>query len=198
MDKKERSIIQKCQQGDRKAYKHIFLEYKDTVYNVALGMLSNKEDAQDMTQEVFIRVFEKINQFNFKSSFSTWLYRVTVNMCKNELRRRKKQKQDAEELKDYYEQIQPSMESPEEELMREERKVKLRQALTEIKEDYRTILVLREMEGMSYKELSEVLKCSVGRVKSRLNEARMELRNKFKSLEEQTIKESNELYVFCS
>ena len=136
-----------------------------------------------MTQEVFIRVFQKINQFRHKSSFSTWLYRIVTNMCLNELRNRQKHDSSTAGIKDYYERIRPPTSNPEEELLKKERRDMVRRALDALKEAHRTILVLREIEGLSYEELADALQCSVGRVKSRLHEARMELRRKLKRLE---------------
>ena len=182
MDKEERILIQRCQQGDKTAYEHIFLNYKDMVYNVAYGMLSNAENAEDMTQEVFLHVFEKINQFQFKSSFSTWLYRIVVNMCLNERRKQQNRDLDSTELKEYYERMHPPVNTPEDELLKKERMNQVQQALATLKDTHRTILILREIEGLSYEELATVLKCSVGRVKSRLHEARMEIRRKLKKL----------------
>ena len=183
MDNEEHVLIQRCQQGDRTAYEHIFLQYKDMVYNVAYGMLSDVEDAEDMTQEVFLHIFEKIKQFRFKSSFSTWLYRIVVNMCLNERRKRKKRGSNADELKERYEQMRPSVDTPENELLKKEQLSQAQQALSTLKDAHRTILVLREIEGLSYDEIAEVLKCSIGRVKSRLHEARMEMKRRLKRLE---------------
>ena len=183
MDNEERILIQRCQQGDRTAYEHIFLKYKDTVYNVAHGMLSNVENAEDMTQEVFLHVFDKISQFRFKSSFSTWLYRIVVNMCLNERRKRQKRDLNTADLKGHYELMRSPVNTPEDELLKKERLSQVQQALATLKDAHRTILVLREMEGLSYEELATVLKCSTGRVKSRLHEARMELRRRVKRLE---------------
>jgi len=202
----EQKLIERGQKGDKKAYELIFLEYKNIVYNVAYGMLSNVEDAEDMTQEVFIHIFEKINQFRFKSSFSTWLYRVTVNMCHNEIRKKQRQYQDAEDLENYYEQKEASIKSPEDEILNKERQTQVKNALAMLSEDYRIILILREIEGLSYKKIAKVLQCSLGRVKSRLHEARMELKQKFEFLETEDIKEPNskirkiedkEVGVFC-
>jgi RNA polymerase sigma-70 factor (ECF subfamily) len=183
MDNEERILIQQCQQGDKTAYEHIFLKYKDMVYNVAYGVLSDVEDAEDMTQEVFLHVLEKISQFRFKSSFSTWLYRVVVNMCLNERRKLKKRNLGAAELEERYEQIRPSISTPEDEILKKERMSQVQYALATLKDAHRTIIVLREMEGLSYEEIAKVLKCSTGRVKSRLHEARMELRRRLKNLE---------------
>jgi RNA polymerase sigma-70 factor (ECF subfamily) len=182
MDNEERILIQQCQQGDGTAYEHLFLKYKDMVYNVAYGMLSNTEDAEDMTQEVFLHVFNKIGQFRFKSNFSTWLYRIVINMCLNE-RRQKKRDFNSIEFKERYEQMRSPDNTPEEELMKKERLNQVQQALANLKDNHRTTLVLREIEGLSYKEMAKVLKCSIGRVKSRLHEARLELKRKVKSLE---------------
>ena len=148
MDNEERVLIQRCQQGDRNAYEQLFLRYKDTVYNVAYGMLSNTEDAQDMTKEVFLRVFEKISQFRFKSSFSTWLYRIAVNMCLDERRKRQKHDANATELKERYEHMRPLFNTPEDELLKKERHRQVHQACANLNDAHKRSIGRREMEGL--------------------------------------------------
>lgn len=154
----------------------IVRQYENQVYNIAYGMLGSPEDAQDITQDVFVSVWEKIGQFRFRSKFSTWLYRIAKNMSLNEKSRRTSRKTDVVEIDDSQAWVPVDHQTPEDEILASEQQQILHKALGQLKESYRTILVLREMEGLSYEDLSAVLGCSIGRVKSRLYEARMQLR----------------------
>ena len=175
-DQQERELIERCQNGDAQAMEVIVRQYQTQVYNSAYGMLGNREDAQDLVQEVFLRVWEKIGQFQFKSRFSTWLYRIVMNQCINEKNRQKRHKTVPMEMDDTQAWTPVHFATPEREALLAEKRELLEIALGKLKEDYRTVLVLREMENLSYEELAEVLNCSLGRVKSRLHEARMALR----------------------
>ena len=154
----------------------IVRQYENQVYNIAYGMLGSPEDAQDITQDVFVSVWEKIGQFRFRSKFSTWLYRIAKNMSLNEKSRRTSRKTDVVEIDDSQAWVPVDHQTPEDEILASEQQQILHKALGQLKESYRTILVLREMEELSYEDLSAVLGCSIGRVKSRLYEARMQLR----------------------
>ena len=154
----------------------IVRQYENQVYNIAYGMLGSPEDAQDITQDVFVSVWEKIGQFRFRSKFSTWLYRIAKNMSLNEKSRRTSRKTDVVEIDDSQAWVPVDHQTPEDEILASEQQQILHKALGQLKESYRIILVLREMEELSYEDLSAVLGCSIGRVKSRLYEARMQLR----------------------
>ncbi|SVC35888.1 uncharacterized protein METZ01_LOCUS288742, partial [marine metagenome] len=121
-------------------------------------------------------VWEKIGQFRFRSKFSTWLYRIAKNMSLNEKSRRTSRKTDVVEIDDSQAWVPVDHQTPEDEILASEQQQILHKALGQLKESYRIILVLREMEELSYEDLSAVLGCSIGRVKSRLYEARMQLR----------------------
>lgn len=180
VDQQERDLIEHCQAGDVQAMGRIVCLYQNQVYNIAYGMLGNAEDAQDITQDVFLSVWEKIGQFQFKSRFSTWLYRVATNMCINEINRRQRQQTSPTEMDDSQTWTPVDSRTPEKEVLLAEQQEILHAALAQLKHDYRKILILREMENLSYDELAEVLSCSVGRVKSRLHEARLSLRKVLK------------------
>jgi RNA polymerase sigma-70 factor (ECF subfamily) len=176
-DQQERDLIRRCQTGDSQALEQIVRQYQDGVYGMAYGMLGNREDAQDLAQDAFLTVWEKIGQFKFKSRFSTWLYRVVTNLCINEKNRKRRRKTTPMEIDDSQAWVPVDTVTPEKEVLLAEQQEILQAALAQLKDKYRTILVLREMENLSYDELSEVLGCSIGRVKSRLHEARLALRN---------------------
>ena len=176
VDQREINLIKRCQNRDLQAMEEIVRQYENRVYNIAYGILGSLEDAQDITQDVFVSVWEKIGQFRFRSKFSTWLYRIAKNLSLNEKSRRTRRKTDAVEVDDSQEWVLVDHQAPEDEVLASEQQQILHKALEKLKESHRTILVLREMEELSYEDLSAVLGCSIGRVKSRLYEARMQLR----------------------
>ena len=176
VDQHEIDLVKRCQNRDMQAMEEIVGQYENQVYNIAYGMLGSPEDAQDITQDVFVSIWEKIGQFRFRSKFSTWLYRIAKNMSLNEKSRRTNRKTDVVEIDDSQAWVPVAHQTPEDEILASEQQQILHKALGQLKESYRIILVLREMEELSYEDLSAVLGCSIGRVKSRLYEARMQLR----------------------
>ena len=176
VDQHEIDLVKRCQNRDMQAMEEIVRQYENQVYNIAYGMLGSPEDAQDITQDVFVSVWEKIGQFRFRSKFSTWLYRIAKNVSLNEKSRRTSRKTDVVEIDDSQAWVPVDHQTPEDEILASEQQQILHKALGQLKESYRTILVLREMDELSYEDLSAVLGCSIGRVKSRLYEARMQLR----------------------
>ena len=171
----EHELVKRCQNGDSQAMEQIVYKYQDQVYNIAYGLLGNTEDARDMTQDAFMRVWEKASQFRFESRFSTWLYRIVTNLCRNEARRRGRRALPIE-MDDSEALIPTESGTPEKALLLKEQQEILHTALTRLKAKQREILILREMENLSYEEIAEILGCSIGRVRSRLHESRMQLR----------------------
>ncbi|MCZ6678191.1 MAG: sigma-70 family RNA polymerase sigma factor [Candidatus Poribacteria bacterium] len=172
----ERELVRRCQDGDKQAMDALMRQYQHWVYNIAFGMLGNPEDASDVAQDVFLWLWENIGQFQFRSRFSTWLYRIVTNRCLNVKDRNKRHHTEPMEILDSQPWVPVDTASPESAVLLAEQREILQRALAKLKEDYRRILILREMRNLSYDELSEVLGCSVGRVKSRLYEARKALR----------------------
>jgi RNA polymerase sigma-70 factor (ECF subfamily) len=175
-NQQEQDLVKRCQEGDSQALEQIVRQYQDGVYNIAYRILGSHEDAQDLAQDVFLTVWEKIGQFKFKSRFSTWLYRIVTNLCINEKNRQRRRQTVPMEIDDSQAWTPINPTTPEKEVLLAEQQEILQVALAQLKDKYRTILILREMENLSYDELSKVLRCSIGRVKSRLHEARMALR----------------------
>lgn len=176
-------LIKKAQSGDVSAFEKIVSEYQNVVYSVVYRYAENSEDAEDMSQEVFIKMFKNINSFQFKSKLSTWIYRVATNTCIDLV---KKFKQDntysldegiesVDGEKNYIEISDVSM-APENVYERYETRDVINQAIKNLNEEYRTVIILRDIEGLSYDEISEVLSCSVGTVKSRISRGRRKLR----------------------
>ena len=161
----ENDLIKKCKKGSREAFNILVSNYQQQVINIAYGMLSNQEDAYDAAQEVFVRVYKSIESFKEQSSFTTWLYRITKNVCSDIPRKRQK-----------HSDIKDESPTPEENMEISERQRAVREAISELKEEYRTVITLCDIEGLSYDYIAEVLGIPSGTVKSRINRARSALK----------------------
>jgi len=166
-------LVRRCQNGDMAAFEQLFYKYQDRVYSTAYRMMNDQEDAQDLTQEIFLRAYQRIGKFDFRSAFSTWLYRLAVNLCIDELRKRKRSA-NTTPLEEAV--LQADENTPEDHVMSRDREKRVWDAINSLKDKERSIIILRDIEGLSYKEIAEVLKCSLGRVKSRIHEARQKLK----------------------
>jgi RNA polymerase sigma-70 factor (ECF subfamily) len=185
MDLSETEIIELCKKGDRDAFNTLVEKYQTQVINIAYSMLSNREDALDAAQEVFVKIYKNIGGFKGKSSLSTWIYRIVSNVCNDILRKRRKNTnvisistsaQEDDENKDF--DITDTNPTPEELLELSEQQRVVRTAISELSDEYREIVTLCDIEQLSYDEISQILKCPVGTVKSRLNRARSALKKK--------------------
>lgn len=176
----ENDIIRRCKKGNREAFNKLVEKYQSQVINIAYSMLSDKEDAYDAAQEVFIRVYKNIDSFQEKSSFTTWLYRITSNICSDILRKRQRNtnvvsiSQIYDDSKDA--DLRDEGPQPEEVAEMTERQRAVRDAISELNSDYKAVITLCDIEGMSYDEISKVLGVPAGTVKSRINRARNSLR----------------------
>ena len=179
----ERELVLRCQNGDVDAMGTLVTRYQHWVYNIAYGMLGHREDAQDVAQDTFLSVWESIGGFKFRSRFSTWLYRIVKNKCLNLIDQRQRRKTDPMEIDDSQPWVPLDTVTPEQVLLRKERKEIVHAALAKLKDSYREILVLRELRELSYEEISEILGCTLGRVKSRLHEARKALKKELERVE---------------
>ena len=173
----ERELIRKAGRGDAYAFEQLMTVHESKMYAVALRMCGNREDAQDCLQEAMLRVYRAISGFKGQSSFSTWVYRITMNSCLDELRRRKSRA--AVSLDSMLESgFAPSDESdtPEESSLRSEQKRALEKAIAQLPEDMRAAIVLRDIQGCSYDEIAQALDTNVGTIKSRISRGREKLR----------------------
>lgn len=180
----EHELIRLLKKGDRDAFNELVDLYQNKIINIAYGMLSDREDALDASQEVFIKVYRSINTFNENSSLSTWIYRIAANICKDYLRKRQRTTKtvsihaDDEDEKAKIQEIPDEAYTPEESAEHTELQIQIRKAIDSLGSDYKAVLVLCDIEGISYEKAAEILKCPVGTVKSRLNRARIALRKK--------------------
>lgn len=178
----DRRLIERCRQGDAYAFEALFRKYQAYVYNVSLGMLGNSEDAADVTQEAFLRLHRSLESFRGDSTFSTWLYRVAVNLCISELRRKSRTRfQFLDELAHdekaaFSEEPGPS---PDEAIAQAEEAQVVHRVLRTLPPDYRAIMVLRHFQQLAYEEIAEVLGLSLSQVKTRLFRARKMFKDRF-------------------
>lgn len=175
----ESKLIQRASGGDAAAFNALMGAHERRMYAVALRMCGNPEDAQDCLQEAMLRVFRAISGFKAQSSFSTWVYRITMNTCLDELRKRKSRPNTSlDGLLDAGWSPQDGGESPEGHAMRREMGRKLQAYIGELPEDMRAAIVLRDVQGYSYDEIASMLDANVGTIKSRISRGREKLREK--------------------
>ena len=177
------TLAARARAGDEAAFTALVELHQEQIYRLALRMTGSREDAADLTQETFLRAWRGLASFHGESAFSTWLYRLCSNACVDFLRRRARRPAvsltvaedddgEGERIRD----IPDDRPSPEEEAERSERLDALRTALARLSDDHREILVLRELEGLSYAEIADTLGLEEGTVKSRIARARLALR----------------------
>lgn len=182
----EEALIRRVQRQDADAFEQLLLAHQKSVYNLCFRMLGNEQDALDLSQETFLRVWKSIGQYQFDAAFSTWLYRITTNLCIDFLRRKKRrQEQPLVLTDDEGEQQELSVPDPqplpEEQLLQKDRRQAVAQAMQTLPPDYRAILELRVVRQLSYEQIGDILSLPAGTVKSRLSRARMALKNLLKA-----------------
>jgi RNA polymerase sigma-70 factor (ECF subfamily) len=187
-------LVQQSQTGDTTAMERLILKYQNRIFNVVLRMCGNPDDAAELSQETFVKVIESIDKFKGKSSFYTWLFRIAVNLTLNHIQRNARaatRSLDAEEtepeggtqqlLRDFLSDeraADPALLAQSRELCELARK-----CLLELEEPQRTVVVLRDIEGMDYAQIAEVLNIELGTVRSRLSRARSNLRDILESMQ---------------
>lgn len=177
----EAKIIRAVLDGNANAFEDLVLEYQDRVYHIALKMTSSQEDAFDLSQETFLKAYRTLRSFRGESSFGSWLYRMCANLCIDFLRKRKRRGQEQILSLDETDEGGRPRElpdlryEPQKELERKEQRALVRDGLRRLPEEQRLILILRDVEGLSYQEISETLTIELGTVKSRIYRARARL-----------------------
>lgn len=175
----ELETVKAVQDGNSSAFEKLVLDNQSKVYNLALRMVGNEDDAFDMSQEAFIKAYNSIQSFRGDSKFSVWLYRLTTNVCldflRSETRKSHVSLTYAEEEGDKELEIPDERFSPQTEIERRELREAVRRGLDSLMPDFRAILLLREIDGLSYEEISSTLDLEVGTVKSRIFRARKKL-----------------------
>jgi len=181
----DKELIRSFNAGSKRAFDSLVLKYKDRVFNLCCRFLGDLEEADDSAQETFIKVYRSLKKFRFESTFSTWLYRIAVNTCKNKLsslkyrRNRKMVRLDnGREGERRTNTLIDESGSPEKYLEKKEREILIQQAIDSLPEDFKSVVVLRDVEGLSYEMTARITGYNIGTVKSKLSRARERLRKK--------------------
>lgn len=168
---RDQALIERCQRGDRRALEELLETYQRPVYNAAFRMLGNPEDASDVTQAVFLKVFEHLDRYDPEYKFFSWIYRIAINESINQFKRAKRETE--------LDETEPSgARGPVEEAELDADSRRVQEALMTLQEDYRMVVVLRHFSELSYREISEVLHIPEITVKSRLYTARQLLKDR--------------------
>ena len=173
----DEKLVERVQQGDKRAFDLLVLKYQHKIVAIISRFVKDSAEVHDVAQEAFIKAYRALGSFRGDSAFYTWIYRIAVNTAKNHLvsRGRRPPSSDVDvDDAEYYSGADGlrDITSPENEAMRDQLEVVVHQAIRSLPEDLRTALTLREMEGMSYEEIAEVMDCPVGTVRSRIFRAR--------------------------
>ena len=185
MELDEKMLLKKCCEGSVEAFETIMKTHYKKVYNIAFRMLNNSEDASDMAQEAFVKIYQSIAGFKHESSLATWVYRIATNVCLDEIRKRKNRnvvsmdgyiESDESEMVKQFKANQLSVEDLFE---NKETQKEISELLMSLSEEHRTMIVLRDYNGMNYEEIAKITNSTLGTVKSRLSRARNALKNLF-------------------
>ena len=183
MESSDWELVRRCKEGDRQAFRELVDRYQRKTVAIALGMLHDREDALEVSQEAFAKVFTNIQQFKEEASFYTWLYRIVVNLAIDRQRQKNRQpllfEDDQGEGDGGGISATPAATSadPYEQVKDKELGDRIRTAIAELTPAHKAVILLREVEGLSYEEISEILQCSRGTVMSRLHYARKRLQS---------------------
>jgi RNA polymerase sigma-70 factor (ECF subfamily) len=173
----DQELVKRSQRGDTMAYEELVSRHRDKVYARAFSMMRNEDDAFDLSQEAWIKGWQRLKQFQGDSSFATWMTRITINLCLDLMRKQKRQRAESIELMDeesggVERQMPVVTTNPTEGLERTELRKRIDQAMTQLSEAHRTVLILHEFEELEYKVIAKMMNCSLGTVMSRLFYAR--------------------------
>ncbi len=174
--REERAWLDRCAEGDERAIRWVLNRYRDRVVRLAAHVLHNSREAEDVAQEAFVKAFRQIGQFRGDSGFYAWLYRIVINLCLDRMRRKcMTSEMPLEENIAHFVAVSPDVEN----------RLSVAQVLDSLTPPMRAALVLREVEGLEYAEIADVLNIPVGTVRSRLNTAREQFRRRWTALEEE-------------
>jgi RNA polymerase sigma-70 factor (ECF subfamily) len=184
--RQERALVDSCRAGDPAAFARLVRVHEGMVFNLSARLLGDTEEARDVAQEVFLQVYRQLGRFEGRSSLKTWIYRIAVNQCHNRRRFWQRRRRDREEgLVALEVEGSGAGASPYEETRREERARRVQAALQQLSFEHRSVLVLREVEGLTCEEVAGALGVPEGTVKSRLSRAREAMRVRLRGLVEE-------------
>ncbi len=174
------ALVRAAQQGDMGAFEELVARHRDKIYARAYSMMRNEDEAIDLSQEAWVKGWQRLVQFQGDSSFTTWMTRITINLCLDQLRRKKRHRTESieemdEESGGVERQLPVVTVNPTERLERAELRVRIDRALSQLSAAHRTVMVLHEFEQMEYKAIARTMNCSIGTVMSRLFYARRKM-----------------------
>jgi len=184
---RDAAFVRAVQGGDMAAFDQLVVKHKNKLFNMVYWFLGDYQEANDCAQEIFIKVFKGIKKFRFESAFSTWLYRIAINTCKNKLKssayRWEKrtvpfENPDSSKEGNRSYEIQNGSLSPANELEKKEKIMRIQKAVNSLPREQNRVIVLRDIQGLTYQEIADITGLNLGTVKSKLSRARMELRNR--------------------
>src|SRR5512138_302002 len=175
-------LVRQAQQGDLAAFEELVARHRDKIYARAYTMMRNEEEAIDLSQEAWVKGWQRLRQFQGESSFGTWMTRIVINLCLDQLRKQKRQRAEsieemAEESGGVERQMPTVSINPTSGLERSELRARIDRALGQLSYEHRTVLILHEFEDLEYKEIAKRMQCSIGTVMSRLFYARRKMAN---------------------
>jgi RNA polymerase sigma-70 factor (ECF subfamily) len=176
----DEALVSAARQGDMAAFEELVARHRDKVYARAFSMVRKEDEALDLSQEAWVKAWQRLGQFQGDASFLTWMTRITINLCLDHLRRRQRlQAESIEQMDEEFGGVERQMpvvtQNPTEGLERAELRARIDQAMAQLTHAHRTVLILHEFEGLEYKEVAKRMGCSTGTIMSRLFYARRRL-----------------------
>ncbi|MSU20120.1 MAG: sigma-70 family RNA polymerase sigma factor [Pedosphaera sp.] len=176
----DEALVKAAQRGGMEAFEQLVARHRDKIYARAFSMMRNEDAAIDMSQEAWVKSWQRLKQFQGEASFVTWMTRIVINLCLDQLRKQKRSRADSieqldEELGGVERQMPVVNPNPTERLERSELRQRIDRALNQLSVEHRTVLILQEFEELEYKEIAKKMKCSIGTVMSRLFYARRKM-----------------------
>jgi RNA polymerase sigma-70 factor (ECF subfamily) len=178
----DEDLVRRAQRGDMVAFEELVARHRDKIYARAFSMVRNEDDAIDLSQEAWVKGWQRLKQFQRESSFVTWMTRIVINLCLDQLRKQKRHRSESIEMMEeesggVERQMPVVTVNPTERLERSEVRQRIDKALAQLSYEHRTVLILHEFEDLEYKEIAKRMQCSIGTVMSRLFYARRKMAN---------------------
>jgi RNA polymerase sigma-70 factor (ECF subfamily) len=189
----DEELVRAAQKGDMVAFEELVARHRDKIYSRAFGIVRQEDDAVDLSQEAWIKAWQRLDQFHGESSFATWITRIVINLCLDRMRKMKRQRTESIEQMDdetggVERQMPVVVPNPTEGLEREELRKRIDRAMEQLSHEHRTVLTLHEYDELEYKEIAKIMGCSIGTVMSRLFYARRRLASLLSSFKREEAK----------
>ena len=183
MSRTDQELIRDTLSGQKSAYGELVLRYQDRLFNSLLRVVKTRDDAQDAAQDAFLQAYQKLGSFRGDSQFYSWLFRIAMNAGLSRLRRKSSKDVSLSTQQEHgYDVTDAATEDPSARLNQEEQQNLVHTALNALPDEYRIVLSLKELEGLKYEEIAEIVGCPIGTVRSRIHRARVELKEKLKGM----------------